>query len=474
MSPFGTPNIAKLRKKGDVPGLIRALRDATDVSVQKNAVEALGEVGDPQAIEPLIAACDGVTNGDLLLTMAATLGTFGARAVEPLLAVLENREAWVLRGCAAIALGKAGDARAVEPLIAVLENTKEEMGARGRAAEALGQLADARAVESLIAALDEDADDELWRIASASASSLGKIGDPRAVEALIAALGGSHENVRANSAGALGLIADARAIPRLIDALEDADGDVRDNAAWALVQIGAPAVDPLVAALNDENRSIRAGSVETLAKLGDTPVSMAAREFARGGPLKASGGPPSSASGTVEFDADGKVAKVDMPGDTWDLKQSGQTRYYTQRGRSLLQATEILMTVASVPGFTYYTVETPDGALGRDMSGFYTEAPIKTSGLELETPAPLPDRVESVSLTAFGDPMKSQSAVAQLRQAGQYASFVLLMECGHCGYKSPVETQAGDMERQCYCCGATNSSFRGTIDVITGSKMIEV
>jgi hypothetical protein len=190
--------------------------------------------------------------------------------------------------------------------------------------------------------------------------------------------------------------------------------------------------------------------------------------------LKGSGGASASKAGTVEFDAEGKVAKVDMPGGKWDLKQSGQNRYYTQRGRSLLHATEILMTVASVPGLTYYTVETPDGSLGRDMFGFYTEARIKTSGLKLETPAPVPDRVESVSLTVFDDPMKSQTAVAQLKQAGQYASLVLLMECGHCGYKSPVETQAGDMERQCYCCGATNSSFRATINVFMGSEMVEI
>jgi hypothetical protein len=177
----------------------------------------------------------------------------------------------------------------------------------------------------------------------------------------------------------------------------------------------------------------------------------------------------------VEFDAEGKVTKVDVPAGQWALDQSGQNRYYTQRGMSLLHATELLKAVPSVPELTYYTVETPDGALSRDMLGFYTEAPIKTSGLTLPTSEPVSDTVESLSLTSYGDDaMKSQASVAQLQQQGHYANFVLLMECGRCGYKSPVETQAGAMERQCYCCGATNKTSRGNITIYLGSAVVEI
>jgi hypothetical protein len=190
--------------------------------------------------------------------------------------------------------------------------------------------------------------------------------------------------------------------------------------------------------------------------------------------LKGGKGSSAPKSGAIEFDANGKVTRVDMQGGRWEEKRSGQSRYFTQRGRSLLHATEILKAVPSIPGQTYYVVETPDGTLGRDMFGFYTEAPIKTSGLRLETSAPVPSPVESISLTAFGDAMKSQTTVAQLKSAGQYAAFVLLLECGNCGYKSPVETKAGDFERQCYACGVTNKSQRGTINVFLGSKMVQI
>jgi len=178
--------------------------------------------------------------------------------------------------------------------------------------------------------------------------------------------------------------------------------------------------------------------------------------------------------GGVEFDVDGKVAKVDLPAGRWTLDDRGSARYYTQRANSLLHAAELLTAVPSVPEQTYYVVETPNGSLCRDIFGFYTEAPIETSGLKLENPQPALGTVESLSLTAYGDAMKSQLSVAQLRGQGQYANFVLLMECGQCGYKSPVETQAGPMTRQCYCCGATNNTTRGNINVNLGPNMIEI
>ncbi len=60
---------------------------------------------------------------------------------------------WV-RDRAAWALEELGDARAVEPLLARLED--EEWSVRGSAAEALGRLGDARAVEGLLARLEDE------------------------------------------------------------------------------------------------------------------------------------------------------------------------------------------------------------------------------------------------------------------------------------------------------------------------------
>ena len=185
--------------------------------------------------------------------------------------------------------------------------------------------------------------------------------------------------------------------------------------------------------------------------------------------------PAPTHGGPIRFGPDGKVRAIDTPPGTWQLKQSGQSLYYTQRARSLLQATQLLLAVPSIPAMTYYAVDTPDGTLCRDTLGLYTEAHIKTEGLALDTPTPPDATVEAASLTCYGDqPMQCQASVANLKQAGHYANFVLLMECGHCGYKSPVETQAGDMSRQCYCCGAINTAGRATINVFTDKGMVQI
>lgn len=177
----------------------------------------------------------------------------------------------------------------------------------------------------------------------------------------------------------------------------------------------------------------------------------------------------------LAFDANGCDRNQGQhAGGTWDERRSGQNRYCTQSGRSLLHATEILTAVSSIPGQTYYVVETPDGTLGRDILGFYTEAPLKTSRLRIESSSPIPGPVECVSLTASGDALKSQASVAQLKSTGQYASFMLLLECGHCSYRSPVETEPGEFERQCYACGALNKCQRGNINVYVGSMSVQI
>ena len=104
---------------------IRGRLEDADAGVRRAATEALGQLGDKQAVEPLIRK-------------------------------LEDTDADV-RGAATEALGRLGDKQAVEPLIRKLEDTDAD--ARGAATEALGRLGDKQAVEPLICKLeDPDAD----------------------------------------------------------------------------------------------------------------------------------------------------------------------------------------------------------------------------------------------------------------------------------------------------------------------------
>ena len=174
----------------------------------------------------------------------------------------------------------------------------------------------------------------------------------------------------------------------------------------------------------------------------------------------------SAPAGPVEFDENGRVKKINFPQQSiWPERHSGQSTYMTRSVGTLLEATEALLKVGAIPSLHYYVAETPDGNLCRDMNDFYTEAPLKTKGLHLATQEAASGPVEFESLTEFGDMFANQSSVAALTQQGQYARLVLMMECGRCGYKSPVETQAGDMERECYCCGTMNKGSRGNVNV---------
>jgi HEAT repeat protein len=141
-------------------------------------------------VEPLIAALRNARVKSRWGVIDA-LAKIGERAVGPLIAVLKEAddEARVL---AASTLGRIGDPRAVEPLIAALRYTRlkprwprklvkflDERPARLRrgAAGALGAIGDARAVEPLTAALD---DTDLW-VREYAKEALEKFRDPSVV-----------------------------------------------------------------------------------------------------------------------------------------------------------------------------------------------------------------------------------------------------------------------------------------------------
>ncbi len=101
------PDIEKLKARGNVEGLIKALH-YRKASVHMAAVEALGNIGDVRAVEPLISA-------------------------------LKDKDwGWGVREGAAEALGNIGDVRAVEPLVAALKDEYRDV--REVAAEALDKI----------------------------------------------------------------------------------------------------------------------------------------------------------------------------------------------------------------------------------------------------------------------------------------------------------------------------------------------
>ena len=156
----------------------------------------------------------------------------------------------------------------------------------------------------------------------------------------------------------------------------------------------------------------------------------------------------------------------------WQTHQTGKNQYFRASAGTLFEATESLNAVPTIPALTYYIVETPDGNLGRDCEGFYTEAPLRTSGLQLKAKDGVGTDVEFESMVFPGNMMLAAQMVAQLRAAGGYAKLVFMMKCGRCGYESPVEAEAGEFTCQCYKCGATNGGTRATITTFVGGRPV--
>ena len=69
--------------------------------------------------------------------------------------------------------------------------------------------------------------------------------------------------------------------------------------------------------------------------------------------------------------------------------------------------------------------------------------------------------------------MANQRNTAITKTQG-YAKLILLMKCGACGYESPVETEPGDMLRECYCCGTTNKTSRGSVTIFLGTNRVDI
>ncbi len=115
-------NIERMEEKGNVKGLIKALKNS-DSAIRQTAAKALCKVGDSSAVKPLISA-------------------------------LKDKE-WVVRRYAAEALGVIGDKQAVAPLTDALKDPYSEYGltpVRKAAAEALEQI---RAAETATSPLDK-------------------------------------------------------------------------------------------------------------------------------------------------------------------------------------------------------------------------------------------------------------------------------------------------------------------------------
>jgi hypothetical protein len=126
----------------------------TDAYERQRAAIALGNLGNTEAVEPLINALKDEDNF-VRNFVVRSLGKLGdPRAADALIQAM-NDENLLVRRSAVIALGNLGSSKAVDPLIKTTKNGDDLV--RRAAVEALGNLGDARGTETLIEALrDKD------------------------------------------------------------------------------------------------------------------------------------------------------------------------------------------------------------------------------------------------------------------------------------------------------------------------------
>jgi len=233
--------------------MIGALDDE-DAEIREQAANALGQLEDSRAVEPLTAALLNDVEPAVREQAAWALGMIEDESAVDALAQVMNDPDEDVREQAVWALGMIEAEAAVAPLIVALSDTSAEI--RSQAAWSLGMIEDVAAVDALAGALhDEDSE-----VREQAAWALGMIEDAGAVSALATALNDTEAAVREQAAWSLGMIEDAAAVDSLAASLAgDSDADVREQAAWALGMIeDGRALDALLDALeNDNEKDVR-------------------------------------------------------------------------------------------------------------------------------------------------------------------------------------------------------------------------
>jgi len=259
--------LGALRAREAVGTLQDLLKKSPDGFTQVAAVDALGRIGDPAALETLI----GVATGE-------RIEPFTARK-------------------ALLALGRIGDARASAAVMRMLFEERPGVSFFPEASFAAVQIGRPMAAPLLDVLEGKDAALAAWArergvvpgaLYAKSAQLLGDVGGAEAVPALVRKLAyqdadpGIATFVRVFAAESLGRMRAKEAVRPLAElVVKERDPDVRDRYCDALVRIGdSAALAPLRAAAQAGEWDLREGPLTALSRLGgeaERPVIAAAK-----------------------------------------------------------------------------------------------------------------------------------------------------------------------------------------------------
>lgn len=221
------PDIKLLTERGDIPGLIQALT-YDDYEIQIASAKSLGSLG-PAAVGIVIQNLKTRNRAIRLGVIEALAEIRDPRAVDPLLAALNDHDAEVRWG-SAIALGEIGDDRALPGLKKALRDPDKYV--RYGASFALAKM-EWKPESPGDKALLFYGMQEWGALKGMGASAMGVLETARKDR---------DPGIRLRAVELLGEIPDANVTPSLIGALSDENSDVR----WKAVLVSAKAGIPLI------------------------------------------------------------------------------------------------------------------------------------------------------------------------------------------------------------------------------------
>jgi HEAT repeat protein len=206
-------------------------------------------------VQSLIDAIPKLNDEYYLRYIADALGEIGdVKAVEPLCKLIQHESPHV-RGAAAEALGKIGDVQALESLFVALNDVDPShlrFSIRKKAAWALGKIGDKRAIQPLMnIARDESFHARFARAAACEAlGEIAQIGDQQILALLASALQNKDSDVRLAACKALGNIGDEQVLEQLDKVRvsdEDClrDQDTKEPVEWPVREAAYQAIEKI-------------------------------------------------------------------------------------------------------------------------------------------------------------------------------------------------------------------------------------